>query len=63
MAGIFDEVMEGINAKESGAAAPPAPPKEDGGGGETTPPKPDAEKKGAFGYGQQFKEKYGERKA
>jgi hypothetical protein len=66
MAGILDEVMEGISAKGSGAGAPPAktettPPKGDGGGSGETPPASD--KKGAFEYGNDFKEKYGERKA
>lgn len=74
MAGILDEVMEGISAKGSGAGTPPAPPKTETTappkGGGTEPPNgdgggtpPAADKKGAFEYGSEFKEKYGERKA
>jgi hypothetical protein len=59
MAGIFDEVMDGIAAKEKQTppAAPPPPP---AAGGQTTPPK--AEDKGMHEYSGAFKEKYGERK-
>jgi hypothetical protein len=66
MAGIFDEVMEGITAKEkqtppatTPAAAPPPVPLP-AAGGQTTPP--NAEDKGMHQYADAFKEKYGERK-
>jgi hypothetical protein len=65
MAGIFDEVMEGIAAKEKQTppAPPPAAPPQvppPAAGGQTTPPK--AEDKGMHEYSTAFKEKYGERK-
>jgi hypothetical protein len=65
MAGIFDEVMDGIAAKEKQtppAAPPPVPPPvpPPAAGGETTPPQ--AEDKGMHEYSPGFKEKYGERK-
>ncbi|MDR0637369.1 MAG: hypothetical protein LBG27_00425 [Spirochaetaceae bacterium] len=72
MAGILDEVMEGIGAKEKGGTPPPSgtPPAQP----PATPPQnappatppataPEGEKKGAFEYGSRFKEMYGERKA
>jgi hypothetical protein len=59
MAGIFDEVMDGIAAKEKQAPPPAAPPA-------TTTPPPEApeagEQKGPHGYSDDFKAKYGERK-
>ena len=71
MAGILDEVMEGIGAKEKGGTPPATPPPSGTPPAqppatpppETTPPKTEGEKKGAFDYGGAFKEKYGERKA
>jgi hypothetical protein len=62
MAGIFDEVMDGIAAKEKQTppATPPAPPPAAG----TPPAAPPAagEQKGLHEYSDQFKAKYGERK-
>ena len=60
MAGIFDEVMDGINARENQAppATPPVPPA-------GTPPAAtptEGEQKGLHEYSQDFKAKYGERK-
>ena len=65
MAGIFDEVMDGIAAREKQtppATTPPAPPPAPppAAGGQTTPP--NAEDKGMHQYADAFKEKYGERK-
>jgi hypothetical protein len=64
MAGIFDEVMDGIAAKEKQAppAAPPAvPPSAPPPAPVQTPP-PAAEEKGMHEYAEDFKKKYGERK-
>jgi hypothetical protein len=69
MAGILDEVMEGISAKSGGtpppttppAGTPPATPPAGTPPG-NPPPQPPTDKKGAFEYGSEFKEKYGERK-
>jgi hypothetical protein len=63
MAGILDEVMEGLKAAKKETEPPPKteqPPKppENGGGA----PPPPASQASAFEYGEQFKEKYGERK-
>jgi hypothetical protein len=65
MAGIFDEVMDGIAAKEKQTppAAPPAPPagtEPPPAGGQPPPPK--TEEKGLHEYAEAFKAKYGERK-
>jgi hypothetical protein len=66
MAGILDEVMDGITAKEKGA--PPAPPPP---AAQTPPPPaqttgqtppPGLEKKGIFDYGDAFTKRYGEPK-
>jgi hypothetical protein len=64
MAGIFDEVMDGIAAKDKQApgAAPPATQTQ------TTPPPavqtppPAHDKKGIFEYGEEFAKRYGEPK-
>ena len=61
MAGILDEVMDGITAKEKQTPPPvtpppvsPPPP------AQTTPPAPEG--KGAFEYSDDFNKKYGEKK-
>jgi hypothetical protein len=53
MAGLLDEVMDGIAAKEKEEQTTPAQ--------NTTPTTPPAADKGMHGYSDQFKEKYGER--
>ncbi|MDR1588251.1 MAG: hypothetical protein LBS57_12410 [Treponema sp.] len=57
MAGIFDEVMDGIAAKEKQAPPPATTPA----AGEQTPP-PAGEQKELYGYSDDFKAKYGEHK-
>jgi hypothetical protein len=66
MAGILDEVMDGITAKEKGASQTPPPP------AAQTPPPPTQtneqtppqapEKKGIFDYGEAFTKRYGDPK-
>jgi hypothetical protein len=65
MAGIFDEVIDGITAKEKqtppAVGQPPAPPATPPvAGGQETPP--NGEDKGMHKYADDFKAKYGERK-
>jgi hypothetical protein len=66
MAGIFDEVIDGIAAKEKGTQTPPPPaqtPAPPAGSqtppapGQQTPPPADG-KKEAFGYCDDFKKRY-----
>jgi hypothetical protein len=65
MAGILDEAMDGIAAKDKQAPGTPPPaaqtaPPATQAGGQTPPPPP--EKKGAFDYGEAFTKKYGGQK-
>jgi len=65
MAGILDEVMDGINAKEKQGQTPPVTPPATP-PALTTPPgqeqtKPAAEGKPVNTYSDDFKEKYGEK--
>jgi len=58
MAGILDEIMDGLNAKETPAAETET--KEETAPQEKTPQA--SAEKGLHEYSDQFKEKYGERK-
>jgi hypothetical protein len=72
MAGIFDEVMDGIAAKEKQTPATAAPPPAQPPAATTpvvppapeqqTPPPAAGEQKGLHEYSDEFKAKYGERK-
>jgi hypothetical protein len=62
MAGILDEVMDGITAKEKGAPQTTPPPNTTTTDPAAPTPPPAPEGKGMHEYGDEFKKKYGERK-